>query len=333
MQSVRFAPVLLVMLVIAGLLAGCSTAAPQPKVYRVGVLSGLEYAAAVTDGFKEGMNKLGYVEGQNISYDVQKTNVDLEAYQRILKQFVADDVDLIVAFPTEAALDAKTITTGTNIPVVFSFAQLEGLNLVNSVREPGANITGVRLPGPEVFVKRFEVMHTILPNAKRILVPYLKDYPIVAPQLEAARPVAKAAGVTLVELPVASPPELEQALQAQVVDGKVQFDAILQMIDPVGVTPAFVDVMGTFAKTNNLPMGGAYIKTDSYETLFGIHVDAKAMGVDAAPLADKIFKNTAAGTIPVVSGDSIFQVSYREAQRLGLNIPEGILSEADIVLK
>ena len=62
-------------LVIGILLSSCG--AEKPKVYRVGVLSGLNFVAAITDGFKEKMTELGYIEGQNIVYDVQKTDFDL----------------------------------------------------------------------------------------------------------------------------------------------------------------------------------------------------------------------------------------------------------------
>ncbi|KPJ73725.1 hypothetical protein AMJ48_00840, partial [Parcubacteria bacterium DG_74_1] len=48
---------------------------PQ-RVYRVGMLSGLTYAADAADGFKAGMAELGYIEGQNIIYDLQETDFD-----------------------------------------------------------------------------------------------------------------------------------------------------------------------------------------------------------------------------------------------------------------
>ena len=86
------------------LLSGCGQA--KPKVYHVGILSGLGFIADATDGFKEGMTNLGYIEGENIVYDVQETDFDMEAYRNILQKFVEDKVDLIVAFPTEASIEA-----------------------------------------------------------------------------------------------------------------------------------------------------------------------------------------------------------------------------------
>jgi len=88
---------------------------PEAKVYRVGVLSGLDFFAPAIDGLKNKMTELGYIEGKNIVYDVQKTNVDVDAYRNTVRKFVADKVDVIFVFPTEAAAVAKAGTQGTNI--------------------------------------------------------------------------------------------------------------------------------------------------------------------------------------------------------------------------
>ena len=76
-------------IIAAMLLSGCGTAS-QAKTYKVGVLSGLDAFAPAFDGFKAKMSELGYVEGKNITYDVQSTNVDMEAYTKITKKFVDD---------------------------------------------------------------------------------------------------------------------------------------------------------------------------------------------------------------------------------------------------
>jgi putative ABC transport system substrate-binding protein len=323
--------VLVWIVVFALLLSGCCQ--KKPKVYRVGVLSGLEFVADITDGFKEGMTELGYIEGENIVYDVQRTDFDMEKYRSILQQFVADDVDLIFVFPTEASMEAKAATAGTDIPVVFNFALIEGMGIVDSVREPGGNITGVRYPGPDIALKRFEIMRELAPEATRMLIPYQAGYPIVEPQLEALLPVAEAAGITLIEAPAADAAELEAALQTHVQPDGVDFDAILFLAEPLAVTPAPFAVMGKFAYEHKIPIGGALMAAEGYESVFGVNVNILASGKQAAPLADKILRGTPAGTIPVVSAENFIQINYKAAQQLGLTVPEGLLSEADEVIR
>jgi putative ABC transport system substrate-binding protein len=324
----------LVCLVIVGLLlSGCS-GVQQPKVYRVGILSGLDFVAVITDGFKARMTELGYVEGKNITYDVQKTNFDLAAYKKILNKFVADKVDLIVVFPTEATMEAKAATQGTNIPVVFTFALIEGMDIVKSVREPGGNITGVRYPGPDIALRRFEIMRELVPQAKRYYVPYQKGYPIVAPQLEILRPAAAAAGVTLVEFPAADKEELQADLDARAKSADLGFDAIFLVVEPLTVTPEPYAVVGKFAHEHKLPIGGALMAPDeNYGTIFGVSVNPIVSGKLAAPLADKVLRGMPAGTIPVVSDESYFQINYKAAQIQGVTVPEGLLKQANEVIR
>jgi ABC-type uncharacterized transport system substrate-binding protein len=92
---------------------------PEGKVFQVGILCGLDFFSVITDSFKEEMTNLGYIEGENIIYDIQKTNFEPEKEKQILQKFVEDDVDLIFAFPTEVALAAKETAQGTGMPVLL----------------------------------------------------------------------------------------------------------------------------------------------------------------------------------------------------------------------
>jgi putative ABC transport system substrate-binding protein len=319
--------IITIFVVLSLLIGGC--AAQKPKVYRVGVLSGLEYFANITDGIKSKMTELGYVEGTNIVYDVQKTGIDIPAYQKILKKFVDDKVDLIIAFPTEAVMEAKAATKGTKIPVLFAFVPIEGMGIVDSVRKPGGNITGVRLPGADLSVKRFEIMLELVPEAKTIYVPYLKDYPIVPPELDSLRPAAKAAGVTLIEAPVASPAELEASIKSHA----SEIDAILMLVEPLTLNPDAFAVLGKFAYEHQVPIGGAYVKFGDYGSIFGILGNNVEIGKQTALLVDKILKGADAGTIPVVSSENFMQIDVQVAQQLGVNVPESLLRQANQVIR
>jgi putative ABC transport system substrate-binding protein len=323
--------ILILIVVLALLLSGCCQ--QKPKVYRVGVLSGLSYFAGAIDGLKAGMAELGYVEGENIVYDVQSTEFDMAAYKRILQQFVADDVDLIFVFPTEASQEAKAATQGTDVPVVFCLANIEGTGLVDSVREPGSNITGVRFPGPDLALKRFEVMRELAPQITRILVPYLRGYPIVESQLELLRPATAAAGVTLIEFPVDNTAELEAGLQARAESGDIGIDAILLIPEPISVTPDSFLVMARFAAEQNIPIGGAIVSVEGYSSVFEVGINAFNTGEQVAPLADKILRGTPAGTIPVPSSESYLTLNHKLAQELGLTVPDSLLAQATEIIR
>jgi len=306
----------------------------EEKVHRVGILSGLVFAADAVDGFKTGMEKLGYTDGQNIIYDIQETDFDMAEYRRILNKFVADQVDLIFVFPTEASQEAKAATQGTDIPVVFSVANIEDTGLVESIPKPGGNITGVRYPGPDIAIQRFELMRELAPEAKHILIPYQRGYPIVASQLEALEPVAAAAGVTLTELPANNAAEVESGLEAFVTqDGNATIDAILIIPEPLGVTDAPFLAMARFAAEHKIPIGGALMEVNGYNSLFDIGINHFKTGEQAASLADKVLRGIPAGTIMVVSSETFLKFNYKLAQEMELTVSEGLLERAVEIIR
>ncbi len=322
--------ILTLLFVFCLLLSSCGT--KKQKVYRVGILCGLDYIATIPDSFKAKMTELGYIEGENIVYDVHRTNFEPVKEKQILRQFVEDKVDLIFTFPTEVSMEAKVVTDGTNIPVLFCFANIEGTNLVKSVPKPGGHVTGVRYPGPDLAIKRFETMRELAPQAKRIWVPFQRGYPIVASQLEVLHTAATTEGVILIEFPADDAAELQTELDARNKLDDIGMDAILFIAEPLAVTADAFKVMAKFATEQKLPIGGALMTVGDYGSIFGINVNVPKTGQQAAVLADKILKGTPAGTIPVVSSESYLEINYKVAQELGVKVPEGMLGRADKII-
>jgi putative ABC transport system substrate-binding protein len=323
--------VLMLIIVSSLFLSGCG--AEEPKVYKVGILNGFAPFAEIGEGFKAQMTDLGYVEGENIVYDIQESNLDPAEEERIVKQFVADDVDLIYAFATEAAISAKTGTAGTDVPVVFTFAVLEGNNLIESVRQPGGNITGVRFPGPELSVRRLEILHELAPQAKRVGIIYNANYPANKSQLEALRPAASALSTSLVEIPVSSVADIEADLQARASADDIGLDAILIITDDLSQSPDGWPMISQFAAEHNIPIAGSAAFEADAGAILSYIPNSFESGKLAAPLADKIFKGTPAGSIPVITPESELRLNYKLAQQLGLTITEGLLSQADEVIR
>jgi ABC-type uncharacterized transport system substrate-binding protein len=113
----------------------------------------------------------------------------------------------------------------------------------------------------------------------------------------------------------------------------IGMDAILALVEPLLVAPDPFAVVGKFAYEHNLPFGGVYNTVGEYSSVFGVNVDLFASGKQAAPLADKVLKGTSAGTIPAVSPENFIQVNYKVAQEFGLTVPEGILKQANEIIR
>jgi putative tryptophan/tyrosine transport system substrate-binding protein len=215
---------------------------------------------------------------------------------------------------------------------VFAYFQIEGSNLIKSVREPGGNITGVRYPGPELMGRRLELLLEIAPKVKRIWIGYDKNGPNVAVALEALRPAAAQAGVTLVEVPATKVEELGADLAARAKSADLGLDAILTMPDNFNTTPEAFAVLSKFAAEHKIPVAGG-VANQAQGSLFINGTDSKNVGELAAPLADKVLKGTQAGTIPVVTPEQTLVINYKVAQQLGLTVPDGLLKMANQIIR
>jgi putative tryptophan/tyrosine transport system substrate-binding protein len=326
--------VLLTWLIAVTLLVSGCGGGQSSKVYRVGILSGFDFPGdSVADGFIAAMAELGYVEGENIIYDLQETHVvDMQGYQDIAQKFVDDEVDLILSFPSEASLIAKQVAEGSGVPVIFSFAAGEGL--YESVQAPGGNITGVRYPLIEIAKGHFEITMQLVPDAKKVLIPYFTDYPILPPQFEAIAPLAEAAGVTIVKAPVTSGDEMQAFFDDLLAEGEPDIDAIFYLVGPASTSPDIASVVAQFGAEYQIPIAtGTILGPDDTWTITDVNVGFYNSGELAAPLADKIFRGVPAGTIPVVSPEPYLHINFAAAQEFGLTVPEGLLKQADEIIR
>ena len=330
-DRIRNGGAILVWTVVIVLLSGC---AKTPKVYRVGILIGADTMSILVDTFKAGLTELGYVEGQNIAYDVQKSNADPAEEKRIAGKFVTDKVDLVFAFPGQTARSVKVALQGTNIPVVFANAVIEGTDLVDSVRSPGGNITGVRVPGTEMTLKSFESLLEFTPRFERIMIIYDPNYPTTPSALGALRPAALSSSVTLQEVHVTRIQDTQAVLQGLEKSGEATMDAIMLLQDTIPRSSEATGLIVKFADAHRVPVaGGPSAVVRNGEAVLSVTSDLVETGGLAASLADKILKGTPASTIPVVSPQPRLFINYTKAQELGLTVPQGLLKQATEIIR
>jgi putative ABC transport system substrate-binding protein len=325
-----FAILIAMVLASVALPGGCAKA---PKSYRVGILVGTATMTGLSDGFMKRMVELGYVEGKTISYDILSSNADRAEELRIAEKFITDKVDLVFVFPGQPALTVKKAAKGTKIPIVFANAIIGGTDLIESVRNPGGNITGVRIPNPELTLKSLESLLELNPSTRRIMIIYDPNYATDGPILDALRSAAAASDVALQEVRVTDPSQIQTILRGLEKSGDAKMDAIVLLPDTIPRSAEAASAVLAFADKHRIPLAGGTSTMVKGGATLTAAADQGEQGELAATLADKILKGANAGSIPVETTKTNLIVNYAKARELGFDPPEGLLKQASEIIR
>ncbi len=149
---------LVVASVMASILVGPLEGLAEPARVRIGMLetSAPDPArVAWWDAFRQQMRELGYVEGQNVTFESRFASGRIERLPGLAAELVKLKVDIIVTGGTAAALAAKRATT--TIPIVMATgADQVGLGIVAGLARPGGSITGITSLAAELSGKRLK---------------------------------------------------------------------------------------------------------------------------------------------------------------------------------
>ena len=139
------------------------------KVWRIGLLLlGNAEAQSLRHELSESLRQLGYVEGQNVRFEVRSAEGKLDLLPNLAAQLVALRVDVIVALFTPCALAAKRATN--EIPIVFLAGDAVGTGIVPSLARPSGNLTGLSAMAAELQAKCIELLRDMLPSLRRAAV-------------------------------------------------------------------------------------------------------------------------------------------------------------------
>jgi putative ABC transport system substrate-binding protein len=140
------------------------------KVPRIGYLSArgaVSLPKSYSEGFRQGLRDLGYIEGKNILIDFRYAEGKLDRFPSLVAELVQLKVDVLVSTETAAIRAAKQATK--TIPVVFVTSQDPvAAGYVDSLARPGGNITGLTRLTRDLSGKRLELLKEVVPGISRI---------------------------------------------------------------------------------------------------------------------------------------------------------------------
>ena len=254
--------------VLSSLLMSCG-GTTQTKTYTIGVVNlAPSFDAVIIESFKEGLAELGYVEGENVTY-IYEGPAGVDKLDAVAQGLVEADVDLILSLTTPATKAAQRATADTDIPVVFiPVTDPVGAGIVDSLRNPGGNITGVTFSASEAA--RLRWLLQVAPTIEQIYVFYNPEdqSPVLA--LEAADAAAAELGIEMITREVRSPEEVTTAME----NIPEQADAIFFLPDSL-VSTRMLDLIEAAVELG-LPTSGANTGIVEYGLLTAYGMDLKS---------------------------------------------------------
>jgi putative ABC transport system substrate-binding protein len=302
--------------------------AQQPKkIPRIVYLSASANAARY-EAFRQGLRKLGYMEGKNIVLEWRHVEGKLDRLPTLAAELVRLKVDVIVTSGSVTTRPAKEATN--TIPIVMTQdPDPIGNGFVASLARPGANITGLSNLNRELSGKRLELLKEVVPKLSLLAVLGTSTFPGNAQNLKEAELAAAAFAVQLRYLDVLTPKDIETAFQ---VASKERAEAVLALGGPV-LNPQQTRIVEFAAKSR---LAAMYTIREYVEAGGLMSYGASITDLDrrAATYVDKILKGAKPADLPVEQPLKFeFIINLKAAKQIGLTIPPNVLARADKVIK
>jgi putative tryptophan/tyrosine transport system substrate-binding protein len=279
----------------------------------------------------EDIKRRGYVEGVNLSVDRYSANGRPERFSEIAHQIVATRPDVIFALadPVVLALQAETRT----IPIVGWTGDPIISGIVSNIGRPGGNVTGVSITvGADFGGKVLQLFVDAVGKLSNVRVLAIRAEWEYWPYWKPFRETAERMKIPVQLEPLQTPVDEAEYRRA--------FDAMQRdHVDGVVIGPALENynhryLLGPLAQQYRLPAFASYVETVESGALMSYAWDHKA--------ADR---RLAAQIVDILNGNNPAEMPYfqethwellinlKAAKELGLEIPAGLVAQADRVIE
>lgn len=289
----KICSVLLSVLLVLGLTACGSggeegeAAGGDGKTYSVGICNYVDDASLnqIVANIEAQLQALG--EANNVTFEISydNCNADANVLSQIIANFIADDVDLMVAVATPVAMAMQSATEENQIPVVFAaVSDPVSTGVVASLETPGSNITGT-----SDYLDTTAVMNLIFaayPDADKIGLLYDMGQDSSTTAIADAKAYLDAKGVAYVERTGTTVDEVMLAAEALIAD---EVDAIFTPSDNT-IMNAQLSIYETLTDAG-IPQ---YTGADSFAlngAFLGYGVDYANLGVETANMIYDVLVN------------------------------------------
>ena len=314
----------LLTLILVFSLAAFGSASAEGESYKVGICNFVDDASLnqIIANIRSQLESISAEKGVTFEILEDNCNTDANVMNQIIANFIADDVDLMVAIATPVAMGMQAATEDNQIPVVFAaVSDPVGAGVVESLEAPGANLTGT-----SDYLDTNAVMNLIFaanPEADLVGLLYNVSEDASTAAIAAAKAYLEEKGVKYVERTGTTVDEVMLAAEALVSD---KVDAVFTPTDNTIMT-AELAIYETFAEAG-IPH---YTGADSFAlngAFLGYGVDYANLGVETGNMvADILMNSKNPAEVPVMTFDNgTATVNIETCEAIGFDFD--VISEA-----
>jgi putative ABC transport system substrate-binding protein len=265
------------------------------------------------------------VDGKNVAFEYRWANANEDRLFELAAELIRINVDIILVTTPRAANAAKKLTK--SIPIVVTVIPGPGrYGLVQSLSQPGGNVTGLSFMPLQLTGRRLELLKEVFPAISRVALLRNPDWERPTKEIES---VARSLSVQFQFLDVKRPEEIADAFSAAV---RVRAEAVT-----LGSHAMFVlnrtKIVELAAKCQ-LP--AIYNRSEFVEAggLMSYGPDHIDLYRRAATYVDKILRGAKPADLPVEQPTKFeFVINLKAAKEIGVTIPPEVLMWADRVIK
>jgi putative tryptophan/tyrosine transport system substrate-binding protein len=297
---------------------------------RIGVLdiNSEEYDAHNLAAFRDGLQRLGYVEGRTVDIDYRYADGDTDRLPSLAQELVQLKPDVVLADAVSPARAMKRIAAA--LPIVCpAFSDSFVPSLAASLAHPAGSVTGIASDVEGLFGKLTELTLDAIPGTTKIGF------------------LANPAGASMARFEL----QVQSAAQARRVEVQIEqvgkfdeFEGAFRRLSEGSVQAVIVPGNGLFHTGQkriielSLPLRLPLIFADRYGVVAGglasYGVDSSENYSRCAVYIDKILKGAAPGDLPIEFSTRIeLVINLKTARMFGLTLPATLLGRADEVIE
>ena len=278
--------------------------------------------------FVQAMGESGYVDGQHLIFDLRYIGTRADELDRVIGELLLLKPAVIITVGTPGAWAAKKATS--TIPIVMAtVGDPVGQGLVASMARPGGNLTGNAILSEVVIAKRLELLHEVLPKARRIGVLRNSSNPVTAIMSNGAEIAAKQLGLTLQRFDATSTSAVDAVL-----DEIVRQRPEALMVDQENLFWLTRTTIAQAMLRSKIPSIHAFRESVAEGGLMSYANSTEAMFRRAAVFVVRILKGAKPTDLPIEQPTKFeLVINLKTVKALSLTIPPSVLARADEMIQ